>query len=74
MVSDFNLMQGFLYAVVKISHSTVADIVHVPYVAGAKSAGIAIEQFPALECWYGRMARRPAIVKGLGMLKQHEST
>ncbi|KAJ6119092.1 glutathione S-transferase [Penicillium samsonianum] len=62
---------GTLYMV--NNKCTVADIVHVPYVAGAKSAGIAIEQFPALECWYGRMARRPAIAKGFGMLKQHES-
>jgi glutathione S-transferase len=53
-------------------HSTVADIVHFPYVAGAKSAGIQIEQFSALQYWYMRMLRRPAITKGLEMLSQYE--
>ncbi|KAL4888026.1 glutathione S-transferase [Aspergillus ambiguus] len=36
---------------------TIADIVHIPYIAGSKQAGIDIAQFPALQAWYDRVAQ-----------------
>ncbi|KAJ6039567.1 glutathione S-transferase [Penicillium canescens] len=50
---------------------TVADAVYVSYVAEANSAGVDIEQFPALNSWYNRMLRRPAVARGLSMRQQH---
>ncbi|KAJ6028035.1 glutathione S-transferase [Penicillium herquei] len=50
---------------------TVADIFHVSYAAEAKSAGVDIKQFPALNSWYDKMLRRPAVARGLKMIKQH---
>lgn len=52
-----------------IQYSTVADVVYVPYVADAKSAGIDIEQFPALVSWYKEMLQRPAVTAGFNMVK-----
>ncbi|KAJ6080560.1 glutathione S-transferase [Penicillium canescens] len=53
---------------------TVADVVYVSYVAEAKSAGVDIEQFTALNSWYKKMLRRPPVTRGINMLKQHGFT
>ncbi|KAF7593654.1 hypothetical protein BBP40_011060 [Aspergillus hancockii] len=47
---------------------SVADIVHIPYIAGAKHAGLDIKQFPALEAWYTRTLRHPSVTEALEQL------
>ncbi|KAB8237461.1 glutathione S-transferase family protein [Aspergillus alliaceus] len=44
---------------------SVADIVHIPYITGAKHAGIDIKQFPALEAWHNRTLQRPSVAEAL---------
>ncbi|RAQ62081.1 glutathione-S-transferase theta [Aspergillus flavus] len=43
---------------------TLADLVHLPYVAAAGSAGLDLERFPELTIWYDRVYQRPAVQKG----------
>ncbi|KAJ5100020.1 glutathione S-transferase [Penicillium argentinense] len=42
---------------------TIVDFLYFPYVAEAKSAGIDIDEFPALNSWYKNMLQRPAIAE-----------
>ena len=44
--------------------STLADLLHLPYVAAAGSAGLDLERFPELTIWYDRVYQRPAVQKG----------
>jgi glutathione S-transferase len=71
MVNNLNMIPSTLSTGNNFQCSTVADVAHVSYVAEAKSAGINIKQFPALSSWYTEMLQRPAVVRGLNMLKQH---
>lgn len=48
--------------------STIADIVHIPYIAGSKEAGVDIEQFPALGKWYNRVSQYPAVTETMDIL------
>ncbi|KAE8337263.1 hypothetical protein BDV24DRAFT_140202 [Aspergillus arachidicola] len=43
---------------------TLADLLHLPYVAAAGSAGLDLERFPELTIWYDRVYTRPAVQKG----------
>ncbi|KAE8143059.1 hypothetical protein BDV38DRAFT_97358 [Aspergillus pseudotamarii] len=43
---------------------TLADLLHLPYVAAAGSAGLDLERFPELTIWYDRVYQRPAVQKG----------
>ncbi|KAB8078790.1 glutathione S-transferase [Aspergillus leporis] len=43
---------------------TLADLVHLPYVAAAGSTGLDLERFPELTLWYDRVFQRPAVQKG----------
>ncbi|KAE8354404.1 putative glutathione-S-transferase theta, GST [Aspergillus coremiiformis] len=44
---------------------TLADLLHLPYVAAASSAGLDLERFPELTTWYNRVYQRPAVQKGV---------
>ncbi|KAB8274563.1 hypothetical protein BDV30DRAFT_208774 [Aspergillus minisclerotigenes] len=43
---------------------TLADLLHLPYVAAAGSAHLDLEMFPELTRWYDRVYQRPAVQKG----------
>ncbi|KAE8376887.1 hypothetical protein BDV26DRAFT_282276 [Aspergillus bertholletiae] len=43
---------------------TLADLLHLPYVAAASSAGLDLERFPELTIWFDRVYQRPAVQKG----------
>ncbi|KAB8235822.1 hypothetical protein ETB97_011209 [Aspergillus alliaceus] len=43
---------------------TLADLLHLPYVAAAGSAGLDLERFPELTTWFDRVYQRPAVQKG----------
>ncbi|GAB1212337.1 hypothetical protein ATERTT37_001475 [Aspergillus terreus] len=47
---------------------TIADIVHIPYIAGSKEAGVDIDQFPALGKWYNRVSQYPAVTETMEIL------
>ncbi|KAE8329547.1 glutathione S-transferase [Aspergillus sergii] len=43
---------------------TLADLLHLPYVAAAESLHLDLEKFPELTRWYDRVYQRPAVQKG----------
>lgn len=65
--------EKILCPVIDFRFSTIVDVLHVPYVAEAKSAGIDIDQFPALQSWYENMLQRPAVLRGLRILEKEAS-
>ncbi|KAE8146515.1 glutathione S-transferase [Aspergillus avenaceus] len=47
---------------------TLADLLHLPYVAAAGSSGLDLERFPELTTWYDRVYQKPAVQKGFAAM------
>jgi GST-like protein len=50
---------------------SIADIACFPWVRIHKLANLSIEPFPNLKRWYGTIRKRPAVERGLDLLREH---
>jgi GST-like protein len=50
---------------------SIADIACFPWVRIHKLANLSIEKFPNVARWYGAIRRRPAVSRGLEILRDH---
>jgi GST-like protein len=48
---------------------SIADMACFPWVRIHKMAGLSLDAFPQLQAWYGRVRARPAVERGLNLLR-----
>lgn len=56
------------------SEYSIADIATYPWMRGAEAKGVNLEDFPNLKAWMQRVADRPAVHKGMQLLKESAPT
>jgi len=44
---------------------SVADVMHFGWLRAPGYVGVRLEEYPAVQDWVGRIAARPAVVRGL---------
>lgn len=49
---------------------SIADMACFPWVRIHKLTGVSLEQFPRVQAWYGRMRARPAVGRGVSLLRE----
>lgn len=53
---------------------SIADIASYPWVRVYKAFGIAETDFPNVQKWVDRVAARPGVQRGMGVLREHKAT
>lgn len=48
---------------------TIADMACFPWIRIHKLTGVALDEFPHVQAWYGRIRKRPAVARGLDLLR-----
>lgn len=48
---------------------SIADMACFPWIRIHKLTGISLEEFPRVQAWYGRVRSRPAVTRGLDLLR-----
>jgi len=49
---------------------SIADMACFPWVRIHKMTGVSLEEFPNVQAWYGRVRARPAVGRGLDLLRE----
>ena len=52
---------------------SIADIIAFPWVLIAKPLTASLEEFPRLKAWRGRIKERPAVIRGVNLLKDRQN-
>jgi GSH-dependent disulfide-bond oxidoreductase len=48
---------------------SIADMACFPWIRIHKLTGVSLEEFPQVQAWYGRVRSRPAVTRGLDLLR-----
>jgi GSH-dependent disulfide-bond oxidoreductase len=49
---------------------SIADMACFPWVRIHRLTGVSLDEFPCVQAWYGRVRARPAVGRGLGLLRE----